>query len=89
MATYNVPGLSVGLLLDRQPHTAGWGVTNLDYPRPVDSATVFQIGSSTKPFTGAALARPVDQGKVDLDAPFGRTCRTSAWRMRTRWSGSR
>jgi CubicO group peptidase (beta-lactamase class C family) len=69
MATYNVPGVSVGLLLDRQPHTAGWGVTNLDYPRPVDSATVFQIGSSTKPFTGAALARLVDQGKLDLDAP--------------------
>src|SRR6266545_2550119 len=35
MATYNVPGVSVGLLLDRQPHTAGWGVTNLDYPAPV------------------------------------------------------
>src|ERR1051326_5116260 len=69
MATYNVPGVAVGLLLDGQPHSGGWGVTNLDYPRPVDSATVFQIGSSTKPFTGAALARLIDQGNLALDAP--------------------
>jgi CubicO group peptidase (beta-lactamase class C family) len=69
MKVNNVPGVAVGLLIDGQPHAAGWGVTNLDYPRPVDAATVFQIGSSTKPFTGAALARLVDQGKLDFDAP--------------------
>jgi len=69
MKVNNVPGVAVGLLMDGQPHAAGWGVTNLDYPRPVDAATVFQIGSSTKPFTGAALARLVDQGKLDFDAP--------------------
>ena len=69
MKVNDVPGVAVGLLIDGQPHAGGWGVTNLDYPRPVDSATVFQIGSSTKPFTGAALVRLVDQGKLDLDAP--------------------
>jgi CubicO group peptidase (beta-lactamase class C family) len=65
----HVPGVAVGLLVDGQPHAAGWGITNLDYPRPVDAATVFQIGSATKPFTGAALASLADQGRLDFDAP--------------------
>jgi CubicO group peptidase (beta-lactamase class C family) len=69
MATHQVPGVAVGVLLDGRPHAAGWGVTNLDYPRPVDAVTVFQIGSATKPFTGAALALLADQGRLDFDAP--------------------
>jgi CubicO group peptidase (beta-lactamase class C family) len=72
MAVKDVPGVAVGLLIEGQPYAGGWGVTNLDYPRPVDSSTVFQIGSATKPFTGAALARLVDQGKLELDAPVRR-----------------
>ena len=70
MATHRVPGVAVGLLVDGTPHAAGWGVTNLDYPRPVDASTVFHIGSSTKPFTGALLARLADQGRLDFDAPL-------------------
>jgi CubicO group peptidase (beta-lactamase class C family) len=61
--------LAIMQLVDGQPHAAGWGITNLDYPRPVDASTVFQIGSSTKPFTGAALASLADQGRLDFDAP--------------------
>jgi CubicO group peptidase (beta-lactamase class C family) len=64
-----VPGVAVGLLIDGQPHAAGWGVTNVDYPRPVDADTVFQIGSATKPFTGGALAILASQGRVDFEAP--------------------
>jgi CubicO group peptidase (beta-lactamase class C family) len=64
-----VPGVAVGLLIDGQPHAAGWGVTNVDYPRPVDADTVFQIGSATKPFTGAALASLASQHRIDFEAP--------------------
>jgi CubicO group peptidase (beta-lactamase class C family) len=46
-----------------------YGVTNVDYPLPVDGDTLFRIGSITKTFTGTAIMRLVDQGKVDLDAP--------------------
>jgi CubicO group peptidase (beta-lactamase class C family) len=72
MALHQVPGVAVGLLLDGQRHSAGWGVTNVDSPLPVDDGTIFQIGSTTKPFTGAALMRMVDEGRLSLDAPVRR-----------------
>jgi CubicO group peptidase (beta-lactamase class C family) len=72
MARSQVPGVAVGLLLDGQQHAAGWGVTNVDYPLPVDAGTIFQIGSTTKPFTGTALMRLADEGRLDLDAPVRR-----------------
>ena len=59
MAGHQVPGVAVGLLLDGRAHAAGWGVTNTEYPQPVDALTIFQVGSTTKPFTGAALMRLV------------------------------
>ena len=36
---------------------------------PVDPDTLFQIGSTTKTYTGMAAMRLVEQGKLDLDAP--------------------
>jgi CubicO group peptidase (beta-lactamase class C family) len=47
----------------------GYGVTNVNHPRPVDGDTLFRIGSITKTFTGTAIMRLVDSGKVRLDAP--------------------
>ena len=37
---------------------------------PVDVDTVFQIGSTTKTFTGTAAMRLVEAGKLDLDTPL-------------------
>jgi CubicO group peptidase (beta-lactamase class C family) len=64
-----VPGTAVGLLADGEEWTAGFGVTNVDHPLPVDADTVFQIGSITKTFTATALMRLVEQGRVALDTP--------------------
>jgi CubicO group peptidase (beta-lactamase class C family) len=72
MARSQVPGVAAGLLLDGRTHAAGWGVTNVDYPLLVDAGTIFQIGSTTKPFTGAALMRLADEGRLDLDDPVRR-----------------
>jgi CubicO group peptidase (beta-lactamase class C family) len=72
MARYQVPGVAVGLILGGENHAAGWGVTNVDYPLPVDTKTIFQIGSSTKPFTGAALMHLVDEGRLSLEVPVRR-----------------
>jgi CubicO group peptidase (beta-lactamase class C family) len=72
MAHHQVPGVAVGLLLDGEQHATGWGVTNVEYPLPVDAGTIFQIGSTTKPFTGAALMRLADEGRLDLDDPVRR-----------------
>ncbi len=48
MVRHNVPGVAVGILHDGQEYTAGYGVTNLNAPYPVDAGTLFQAGSITK-----------------------------------------
>jgi CubicO group peptidase (beta-lactamase class C family) len=69
MEALGVPGVAVGVLHGDREHAAGFGVTNLDHPLPVDAETLFQIGSTTKTYTGTALMRLVEAGKLDLDAP--------------------
>ena len=69
MADLQVPGAAVGIVAGKDEYAAGFGVTNLDHPLPVDTETLFQIGSTTKTVTATALMRLVEQGKVDLDAP--------------------
>src|SRR5579875_153303 len=63
-----IPGLAVGLLAGDQEYVKGYGITNADYPVPVDGDTVFRIQSTTKTFTGTTIMRLVEQGKLDLDA---------------------
>ncbi|MEU9860815.1 serine hydrolase domain-containing protein [Streptomyces sp. NPDC047971] len=71
-ATYDVPGVSVGVWADGRESFAVHGVTSLDNPLPVDKDTLFQLGSATKTFTATALMRLVADGRVELDAPVRR-----------------
>jgi CubicO group peptidase (beta-lactamase class C family) len=66
MAKYQIPGAAVAVLYQGQEHVRGFGVTNVRHPVPVDGDTLFQIGSTTKTFTGTAAMRLVDAGKLDL-----------------------
>ncbi len=65
-----VPGMAVvvvhgeRILLQR-----GYGIADIDTNRPVTAATPFNIASVTKPFTAAVVARLVERGILDLDAP--------------------
>ena len=68
MTRLHVPGVAVGLWHQGQRYTAGYGVTNINHPLPVDGETLFQIGSITKTVTATAAMRLVEQGKLDLDA---------------------
>jgi CubicO group peptidase (beta-lactamase class C family) len=72
MKAHGVPGVAVGLLASGREYIRGYGVTNVQYPVPVDGDTVFRIGSNTKNFTGTAIMRLVEQGQVDLDSPVRR-----------------
>jgi CubicO group peptidase (beta-lactamase class C family) len=72
MAEAGVPGAAVGVLYRGEEYVAGYGVTNVDYPQPVDADTLFQIGSVTKTFSMAAAMRLVEQGRLDLDTPIRR-----------------
>lgn len=69
MSKLAIPGVAAGVIVGDQEHTAVFGVTNLDHPLPVATDTLFQIGSTTKTFTGTTVMRLVEQGKLDLDAP--------------------
>ncbi len=69
MGELGVPGAAVGVIAGDREHAAGFGVTNVDHPLPVDTDTLFQIGSTTKTFTGTAIMRLVERGTLDLDAP--------------------
>ncbi len=68
MKEYGIPGVAVGLLHQGTEYVRGYGVTNVDYPVPVDGDTLFRIGSTTKTFTGTTVMRLVDRDKLDLDA---------------------
>ncbi|MBV8716855.1 MAG: beta-lactamase family protein [Chloroflexi bacterium] len=72
IARTRVPGVAVGLLRDGEEFTAGFGVTNVNHPLPVDGDTLFQIGSITKTFTATVAMRLVEEGRLDLDAPVRR-----------------
>lgn len=69
MLRLGVPGVAVGLLNGRQTHMAGLGITSVENPLPVTADTLFQIGSTSKTFTGTAIMRLVEMGRIDLDAP--------------------
>jgi CubicO group peptidase (beta-lactamase class C family) len=68
MKEHAIPGVAVGMIYRGTRYIKGYGVTNVDYPTPVDGDTLFRIGSTTKTFTGTVAMRLVDQGKLDLDA---------------------
>ena len=69
MGHLQVPGIALGILHQGEQSVAGFGLTNIEHPLPVNADTLFQIGSITKTFTGTTAMRLVDMGKLDLDSP--------------------
>src|SRR3954466_15598959 len=69
MAEGQIPGVAVSVYYQGQEYVRGYGVTNVDYPQPVDGDTLFRMGSIAKTFTGTTVMRLVEQGLLDLNAP--------------------
>jgi CubicO group peptidase (beta-lactamase class C family) len=68
MTRWEVPGLAIAVVKDGELILArGYGVRALGDAAPVDAETVFPIASCTKAFTSAAIARLVDDGKLQWD----------------------
>jgi len=66
--TWKVPGLSVAIVRnDSVIYTKGFGVLKVGSTTPVDAKTLFEIGSSSKAFTGALVAMLVSDGKMRFD----------------------
>jgi CubicO group peptidase (beta-lactamase class C family) len=69
MAVYHVPGVSVAVIHDGQLEWAkGYGLRALNQPGAVDTETLFQSGSISKPVAALAILRLVDSQNLDLDA---------------------
>lgn len=70
VAAWKVPGLAIAVVKDGQIVFAkGYGVREVGKPAPVDTQTLFAIGSTTKAMTSASIGMLVDEGKVRWDAP--------------------
>ena len=78
MKGFDVPGLAIGIVAgDKLVYAKGFGVRSKAGGAPVDTRTVFQIGSNAKAFLTTTMAIMVDRGKlrwddrvVDLDPEF-------------------
>ena len=65
---YNVPGVSVAVFRNFEIEWArGFGLANVDAKTPVDTLTLFQAASISKPVAALAVMRLVREGRLDLD----------------------
>lgn len=66
-----IPGLTVSIGEDlRLAWTKGFGVADLENQVPASPATMYRIGSISKPITAVAILQLAERGKLDLDAPI-------------------
>jgi CubicO group peptidase (beta-lactamase class C family) len=69
MAYYGVPGISVAVINDYRIEWAkGYGLRDADRNQPVDTATLFQAASVSKPVSALASLKLVENGTLSLDA---------------------
>jgi D-alanyl-D-alanine carboxypeptidase len=68
MQHLHVPGVSLAVVRDgRTIKAQGYGFANLELKAPATKETVYEIGSTSKQFTAAAIMMLVEDGKVHLD----------------------
>jgi CubicO group peptidase (beta-lactamase class C family) len=66
-----VPGMSIAIVEDGSVSwTRGFGVRSTITRPAVDSSTVFEAGSLSKPVFAYLVLKLVDQGKLELDRPL-------------------
>ena len=74
MRKYAIPGGAVAVLRDgRLIYARGFGFADVENKRPVQPDALFRIASVSKPITGVAIMKLVEEGKLALDdrvAPF-------------------
>jgi len=67
---WRTPGLAIVVVKDGQVlFSKGYGVRELGKPEPVDTHTLFAIGSTTKAMTAALAAMLVEEGKLAWNDP--------------------
>ncbi len=70
MQRYAIPGVGLALVKDgKVVYTQGYGVRDIKTNTPVNTETLFAIGSVSKSFTSLAIMQQVNAGKINLDTP--------------------
>lgn len=68
MVDFNLPGIAVGIVQnDSILFAKGYGVREINKDMPVNTNTIFGIGSISKSFTALTLGILVNQGKINWD----------------------
>jgi CubicO group peptidase (beta-lactamase class C family) len=68
MAEAGIVGLSAAVIVDKQVvWMKGYGFADWQRTRPFTPHTIMNVGSIAKPFTGVAMMRAVQEGKLSLD----------------------
>ena len=73
MGKLHVPGVSIAVIKDFKVQWAnGYGVADVKAGRPVESDTLFQAASISKPVTAMAAMKFVEDGRFSLDEDVNR-----------------
>ena len=68
MEHYKVPGVSIAIVENGKIKWAkGYGIANKESGSQVDTNTIFQAGSISKPVAALSALKLVEEGKIDLD----------------------
>ncbi|MDH3732281.1 MAG: serine hydrolase [Gemmatimonadota bacterium] len=68
MQEFGVPGITVAVIKDFEIHWAkGYGVADVETGAPVDTETMFQAASISKPVAAMAVLKAVEDGLFTLD----------------------
>lgn len=71
MARLKIPGLSAAIATDlRKVWAEGFGMADVENAVPATAATVYRLGSISKPITAVAAMQLAERGKLSLDAPI-------------------
>lgn len=71
MAEHAIAGMAVAITHNGQAHYFNYGVARLDDQQPVNSDTLFEIGSLSKPLTATLAALAQATGKLTLNDSAG------------------
>ncbi len=72
MARHQVPGMAVAVTVDGATHVYNYGLASKEDKTPVTDATLFELGSVSKPMTATLASYAVVLGKLSLDEHPGK-----------------
>jgi CubicO group peptidase (beta-lactamase class C family) len=64
--------MAIGVIAGGRWYASGLGFTSVRDPLPVTEDTLFQTGSTSKAFTGTAIAILASERRIDIEAPVRR-----------------